>query len=77
MRNCQLRRGGSGAGGDRAQTSLVSAMTPFQPRLIIGPEIAVAGSRQEFDADGRLTNDRYEAALQTLMEKLRAEVDQG
>ncbi|MCK8463950.1 NAD(P)H-dependent oxidoreductase [Aliiroseovarius sp. S1339] len=65
------------AGGDRAQTSLVSAMTPFQPRLIIGPEIAVAGSSREFDADGRLTNDRYEAALQTLMEKLRAEVDQG
>lgn len=63
------------AGGDRAQTSLVSSMTPFQPRLIIGPEVSVAGSRKEFDADGQLTNDRYEAALTTLMEKLRVEVE--
>ncbi|WP_432448741.1 NADPH-dependent FMN reductase [Aliiroseovarius marinus] len=62
------------AGGDRAQVSLVSAMTPFQPKLIIGPEVAVAGSASEFDADGVLVNDRYEANLAKLMAKLRAEV---
>lgn len=62
------------AGGERAQASLVAAMTPFQPRLVIGPEIAVAGSSNEFDADGVLTNERYKASLATLMKKLRAAV---
>ncbi|MCK0126182.1 NAD(P)H-dependent oxidoreductase [Gelidibacter sp. F2691] len=59
------------AGGERAQASLVSAMTAFQPQLVVGPEIAIAGSSGEFDADGRLTNERYEANLKKLMEKLR------
>ncbi len=63
------------AGGVRAQSSLVLAMMPFQPRLITGPSVAVAGSRQEFDEDGRLKSERYEATLQRLMEKLRAEVE--
>ncbi|WP_371170391.1 NADPH-dependent FMN reductase [Aliiroseovarius sp. 2305UL8-7] len=62
------------AGGALAQSSLVASMVAFQPNLIIGPEVAVAGSSQEFDQDGQLTNERYEAALKTLMEKLRAEV---
>lgn len=59
------------AGGERAQASLVAAMTPFQPRLILGPEIAVAGSREEFDDGGRLVSARYEKNLTTLMTKLR------
>lgn len=62
------------AGGERAQVSLVAAMTPFQPNLIIGPEVAVAGSSDEFDAEGRLTNERYEANLTKLMAKLRAAI---
>lgn len=65
------------AGGVRAQNSLVLAMMPFQPRLITGPEMAVAGSRQEFDDDGQLKSERYEATLKTLMEKLQAEVESG
>ena len=68
---------GGRAGGERAQASLVAAMTPFQPRLVIGPEIAVAGSSKEFDADGVLTNERYEANLIKLMGKLKAAVDQS
>ena len=63
------------AGGSGAQSSLVAAMMPFHPRLVIGPEVAVAGSRNEFDDDGLLTNARYEASLQGLMDKLRAQVD--
>ncbi|WP_424944501.1 NADPH-dependent FMN reductase [Aliiroseovarius crassostreae] len=59
------------AGGERAQASLVAAMTPFQPRLVIGPEIAVAGSGKEFDEEGQLISERYEANLTSLMTKLR------
>lgn len=61
------------AGGARAQSSLRLALTPFQPRLLTGPEIMVAGASREFDDDGKLTNDRYLAALQTLMDKLKVE----
>ncbi|MCI2395794.1 NAD(P)H-dependent oxidoreductase [Aliiroseovarius sediminis] len=68
---------GGRAGGDRAQTSLLSAMTPFQPRLVVGPEVAIAASGQEFDENGHLTSPRYEAALAALMEKLRTEADRG
>lgn len=68
---------GGRAGGERAQASLVAAMVPFQPRLVIGPEIAVAGSSKEFDAEGVLKNERYEANLTKLMGKLRAAVDQS
>lgn len=60
------------AGGERAQVSLVGAMTPFQPNLIIGPEVAVAGSSGAFDAEGTLINERYAANLTKLMAKLRA-----
>lgn len=62
------------AGGALGQRSLLTALTPFQPRLIIGPELAVAGSSNEFDEDGILTNERYEATLITLMARLRDEV---
>lgn len=62
------------AGGDRAQVSLISAMTPFQPQLIIGPEIALASSGAEFDPDGRLISERYEKNLTALMGKLRASI---
>jgi chromate reductase len=62
------------AGGERAQASLVAAIVPFQPKLVIGPEVAVAGSSNEFDADGVLMNERYEANLAKLMGKLRAAV---
>jgi chromate reductase len=44
---------------------------------VIGPEIAVAGSSKEFDENGNLTNERYEANLVKLMGKLRAAADQS
>ncbi len=62
------------AGGERAQMILRSFMVPFQPRILQGPEIHLADSSNEFDAEGRLSNERYERTLHTLMQKLRAEV---
>ncbi len=61
------------AGGERAQMVLRSYMVPFQPRILQGPEIHLASSSKEFDEQGKLTSERYESALQTLMQKLRAE----
>jgi chromate reductase len=61
-------------GGARASFALRLAMTPFRPRMLTGPEVQVANSRQAFDADGRLIDARYVKALSTLMEDLHGEV---
>ena len=61
------------AGGARAQYALRLALNPFQPRLQTGPEVMVAGASKEFDDQGHLTNDRYRATLQKLLEKLARE----
>jgi chromate reductase len=49
-------------------------MVPFQPRILQGPEIHLANSSNEFDEQGKLTSERYEKMLHTLMQKLRAEI---
>ena len=59
------------AGGARAQFSLRLCLVPFRPWVIPGPEVLVAGAAKEFDADGRLTNERYRALLEELMADLR------
>ncbi len=64
-------------GGDRSQFALRLAMTPFRPRLITGPEVLVADSRNAFDAEGRFIDERYTKALTELMEILRREIDRG
>jgi chromate reductase, NAD(P)H dehydrogenase (quinone) len=61
-------------GGARASFAVRLAMTPFRPRMLTGPEVQVANSRQAFDADGRLIDARYVKALSTLMEDLHREV---
>lgn len=61
------------AGGERAQLILRTFLVPFQPKVIAGPEIHLADAANQFDADGRLTSDRYAAAVQELMNRLRAE----
>lgn len=61
------------AGGARAQYALRLALNPFQPRLLTGPEVMVAGASKEFDENGHLTNDRYRATLEKLLEKLAQE----
>lgn len=62
------------AGGARVQYALRLALNPFQPRLLTGPEVMVAGAAKEFDEDGRLISERYRTTLTKLMEKLAAEV---
>jgi chromate reductase len=61
------------AGGARANSSLRLAMVPFRPRLLIGPDVMVADSSNAFDANGRLTGERYIAQLTELMDLLKAE----
>lgn len=62
------------AGGEQAQALLRGFLVPFQPRVLSGPGVHLAGSSKEFDETGRLTSEQYEATLTKLMEKLRAEL---
>lgn len=61
------------AGGERTQFALRLCLVAFRPRLVPGPELMVAHSRQEFDEDGRLKSERYLKTLTELMERLREE----
>jgi chromate reductase len=61
------------AGGARASSSLRLAMVSFRPRLLIGPDVMVAGSGTAFDDEGRLISERYLAQLTELMDLLKAE----
>ena len=60
------------SGGVRAQTMLRSCLTPFNPAILQGPEIALAESYNQFDDTGRLTNEMAEKQLTALMAALRA-----
>ncbi len=60
------------SGGERAQSSLRLALAPFRMRLVPGPEVLVADSRNAFDKSGRLMNARYQESLDELMQELRA-----
>ena len=59
------------AGGERAQMILRSFMVPFRPRLLPGPELHLADSANQFDAEGHLTGQLYLDTLQALMDDLR------
>ncbi|MDA8585667.1 NAD(P)H-dependent oxidoreductase [Rhodobacteraceae bacterium] len=65
------------AGGARAQYALRLAMTPFQPRLLTGPEVMVAAAHKEFNGAGELISEAYQKTLRTLLEKLAAEANRG
>lgn len=65
------------AGGELAQAALRHWLTPFQPRVIAGPQIHLAASGSQFGEDGRLESERYADALETLMQRLRAEAERG
>ncbi|PSL18316.1 NADPH-dependent FMN reductase [Shimia abyssi] len=62
------------AGGVRAQTMMRSCLVAFRPRITLAPELSLANSGSAFDANGRLTNERTEASLKTLMDALRADI---
>lgn len=65
------------AGGERTQFALRLIMVPFRPRILQGPEVLVADASNQFDADGRLVNERNAAALAELMAALRVEAGAG
>ena len=62
------------AGGERAQYSLRHCMTPFRPRILQGPEVMLADTRNQFDDNGHLTNEQTLKMLGLLMDGLRNEV---
>lgn len=60
-------------GGARAQYALRLAMTPFRPRLLMGPEVMVAGAQGQF-TDGQLIDgEHYATSMTALMQALKAE----
>lgn len=59
------------AGGERAQNMTRLCLTPFRPLLLSGPEVLVAGTAQQWDDAGQLTNTVNAAALDDLMSVLR------
>jgi chromate reductase len=65
------------AGGERSQNMARLCLNPFRPRLLAGPEVMVAQSSSQFDAEGRLTDERALTMLQDLMDQLRKEVVLG
>ncbi|MDF1727417.1 MAG: NAD(P)H-dependent oxidoreductase [Sulfitobacter sp.] len=62
------------AGGERAQMILRGFLVPFRPVVLPGPEIHLAGSGKEFDAQGQLTGEIYLRELTALMKSLRAAI---
>lgn len=64
---------GGRAGGERTQFALRLCLVPFRARVLPGPEVLVGNTKEQFDEAGRLANERYEKALATLMDGLRAE----
>ncbi|MBV7377461.1 NADPH-dependent FMN reductase [Maritimibacter dapengensis] len=62
------------AGGERMMHNLILCMMPFRPDLVYGPEIFIGNSREAFDNDGRLKDERSVKFLTTLMENLRETV---
>ncbi len=63
------------AGGERAQYSLRHAMTPFNPRILQGPEVMIANAGEAFDENGHLTNEVSIRTLTRLMDALKAETE--
>lgn len=62
------------AGGERAQFSLRHCLTPFNPRVLQGPEVFVANASKAFDEDGRLQDKFATELLGKLMAALREEM---
>lgn len=62
------------AGGARAQFSLRHCMTPFNPRILQGPEVMIASAGKAFDENGQLINEFSQKSLKKLMDSLRAEI---
>ncbi|MGQ3488023.1 NADPH-dependent FMN reductase [uncultured Roseovarius sp.] len=59
-------------GGETGQYMTLSCLIPLQAQIISGPTLCVAGAQNEFDENGKLTNDHYLEVLATRMQALRA-----
>lgn len=65
------------AGGVRAQTMLRSCLVAFRPRITLAPEVGIADSGNAFDDNGQFVSERYTASVTTLMDALKADVEQA
>ena len=65
------------AGGERAQFSLRHCLTPFNPRILQGPEFMLAGAHNAFDDTGRIKDEKTREFLGVLMGKLKEEIARG
>ncbi len=62
------------AGGVTALYSLRLCLVAFQPTIVNGPMVAVAGNYAAFDDDGNLKEESYQNAVDGLMEKLKSSI---
>ena len=63
------------SGGERAQWALRHALTPFQPTVLFGPEVLVGTASEQFDDDGRLTNEVNLKTVKDILARLRETAD--
>lgn len=63
-------------GGEMAQASTRLCLLPFQPNLVVGPDVLVGSNYEQHDESGALTNERYLTAVEELMVNLRAAASQ-
>lgn len=61
-------------GGETGQYMVLSCLVPSQADVLPGPMLCVAAAGNEFDENGKLTNDRYRKVLEARMQALRARV---
>lgn len=62
------------AGGERSQFSLRHCLTPFNPKVLQGPEVMIAASHAAFDENDQLIDEMSIKGLTALMEALKAEI---
>ncbi|OUS07640.1 NADPH-dependent FMN reductase [Rhodobacterales bacterium 52_120_T64] len=62
------------SGGARTQFSLRNCMTPFNPRILQGPEVMIAAAGSAFGDNGQLINEFSIKSLTRLMDALRSEI---
>ncbi len=65
------------AGGELTQASLRLSLMAFSPIIVPGPPVMVADSSNQFDAEGRLTNEINLQSLTGLMELTRRYATEG
>ncbi|MCG7572928.1 NAD(P)H-dependent oxidoreductase [Phaeobacter sp. CNT1-3] len=58
-------------GGETAMFVLRHFLAPLRANVVAGPAVNVAASYNEFDENGKLTNDRYRAGLEELVALLK------